>query len=99
MLNLILVFSLGTLTYRVYNKINQTVEESVHVVFDEVTSEKRSEDDLMPGMIEGCFDHTKLRSKEAIKEESQSVQKEEGTLPPSLNHLKDHPPEQIIGNI
>ena len=64
-----------------------------------MTSEKRSEDDVMPGMIEGCFDHTKLRSENAIKEESQSVQKDEGTLPPSLNHLKDHPPEQIIGDI
>ena len=53
----------------------------------------------MPGMIEGCSDHTKLRSEDAIKEKSQSDQKDEGTLPPSLNHLKDHPPEQIIGNI
>ena len=53
----------------------------------------------MPGMIEGCSDHTKLRSEDAIKEKSQSNQKDEGTLPPSLNHLKDHPPEQIIDNI
>ena len=71
----------------------------MHVVFDEVTSEKGSEDDLMPSVIEGCSDHTKLRSENTIKEESQSDRKDEGTLPLALNHLKDHPPEQIIGNI
>ena len=32
-------------SYRIYNKRNQTVEESIHVVFYEVTSEKRSKDD------------------------------------------------------
>ena len=85
--------------YRVYNKRNQTVEESVHVVFEEVTLEKRSEDDLMPSMIEGSSDHTNQRSEDAIKEEFQFPQKDEGTLPPSLNHLKDHTPEKIIGNI
>ena len=92
-------YSKRSKAYRVYNKRNQTVEESVHVVFDEVTPEMQSEDDLMPSMIERCPDHTKLRLEDDIKEETRPDRKDEGKLPPSLNHLKDHPPEQIIGNI
>ena len=91
--------------YRVYNIINHTIEESIHVVFDEVTPDKRSEDDLMPGVIEKTSDHKRpsdhpeLRLEEEVKEESQDDRRKEEELPPSLRHIKDYPPEQIIGNV
>ena len=85
--------------YRVYNIINHTIEESIHVVFDEVTPDKRSEDDLMPGVIEKTSDHKRpsdhpeLRSENEIKEEPQNDRRERDGLPMTLRHLKDHPPE------
>ena len=79
----------------------------MHVVFDEVTPEKRSEDDEeeMPRVIEGNSDHSNHsdhpvpQPEEEIKDDPQDDRREEEEMPPSIRQLKDHPPEQIIGNL
>jgi hypothetical protein len=74
--NIFLRYSMNSKTYRVYNKISLTIEESIHVVFDEVDSLKPKnidddDDDII--VIENKVNNIKMRdqtSQDSNKEKS-----------------------------
>ena len=94
--------------YRVYNKRTLTIEESIHVAFDEVDSLKPknidddNDDDI--NVIENNVNNIKLRdqiSQDSNKEESMknaSHLEQDQQFPESWRIVKNHPIDQILGD-
>ena len=72
--------------YKIYNLRNQTMEISMHVIFDEF-------DDLVTNKED---DEEILKNQEIISNTDQASSSQ--TPPKSWKLVGDHPPEQIIGN-
>ena len=69
--------------YRIYNLKNQTMEISMHVIFDEFND-----------MVINKEDEEEISQKEGDDAQEHSSQ----VLPRSWKTVGDHPPEQIIGD-
>jgi hypothetical protein len=100
-------YSMNSKAYRVYNKRSLTIEESMHVVFDEVDSLKPKivdDDDNDINVIENKVNDIKMRdqaSQVSNKEESiknASHLEQEQQFPKSWRIVKDHPIDQILGD-
>jgi hypothetical protein len=105
--DIFLRYSMNSKTYRVYNKISLTIEESTHVVFDEIDSLKPKnidddDDDII--VIENKVNNIKMRdqtSQDAYKEKSMknaSHLEQDQQFPKSWRIVKDHPIDQILGD-
>jgi hypothetical protein len=107
-------YSQSSKAYRVYNKRLLTVEESVHVSFDEsypksvgkgisfVDAGVSTEDILKEAVKE--IDQSKTVDNEEEEDTSHVKEKEEGPaevndLPPAWKSSKDHPIDNILGDI
>jgi hypothetical protein len=98
-------YSINSKAYRVYNKRSLTIEESIHVVFDEVDSLKpKTIDDDDINVIENKVNNIKMRdqtSQDSNKEESMenaSHLEQDQQFPKSWRIVKDHPIDQILGD-
>lgn len=100
-------YSMNSKAYRVYNKRSLTIEESMHVVFDEVDSLKPKnidDDDNDFNVIENKVNNIKLRdqiSQDSNKEErvkNASHLEQDQQFPKSWRTVKDHPIDQILGD-
>jgi len=100
-------YSMNSKVYRVYNKRSLTIEESMHVVFDEVDSLKPKivdDDDDDINVIKNNVNDIKMRDQASQvfnKEESMknaSHLELEQQFPKSLRIVKDHPIDQILGD-
>jgi hypothetical protein len=99
-------YSMNSKAYRVYNKRSLTIEESMHVVFDEVDSllTKNIDDDDDILVIDNKVNDIKMRdqaSQVSNKEESMknaSLLEQEQQLPKSWRIVKNHPIDQILGD-
>jgi hypothetical protein len=99
-------YSLNSKPNRVYNKRSLTIEESIHVVFDEVDSlkPKNIDDDDDINVIENKVNNIKMRdqtSQDFNKEESMknaSHFEQDQQFPKSWRIVKDHPIDQILGD-
>ena len=76
-------YSSNMKAYRIWNKRNQTVEESCHVKFDELGIQEEQ--------LESENDEAKEQNPEVIDEENKRI-------PKSFKYKKDHPKEQIVGD-
>jgi hypothetical protein len=100
-------YSMNSKAYRVYNKRSLTIEESMHVVFDEVDSLKPKiidDDDDDINVIENKANDIKMRdqaSQVSNKEENMknaSHLELEQQFPKSWRIVKDHPIDIILGD-
>jgi len=100
-------YSMNSKAYRVYNKRSLTIEETMHVVFDEVDSLKPKiidDDDDDINVIENKVNDIKMRdqaSQVSNKEESMknaSHPELKQRFPKSWRIVKDHPIDQILGD-
>jgi hypothetical protein len=100
-------YSMNSKAYRVYNKISLTIEESIHVVFDEVDSLKpknidNNDDDI--NVIENKANNINMRyqtSQDSNKKESMKIAshlEQDQQFPKSSRIVKDHPIDQILGD-
>ena len=96
-------YSLSSKAFRIYNKRTMTMEESIHVVFDE-TNSRQSRNSISDDIVE-MFDSLNLdgESKE-LTEPSPSEQRIEeddktNELPKEWKSSRNHPMENIIGEI
>ena len=93
-------YSTSSKAYRVFNKRSLTVEESIHVVFDETNPS--------PSRKEECIDNDAGTLIEGVKEieledksadiEADHVSKEHSDLPKEWRYAHNHPKELIIGD-
>ena len=95
-------YSLRSKAYRIYNLRTRTIEESMHVVFDENSSWKKSRDEDDQLIIsKPSSSSTPLETPPSANEivDAQPPETVEEQLPVARRHQKDHPPEQIIGDV
>ncbi|WRX19290.1 zinc finger protein [Theobroma cacao] len=107
-------YALNSKAYRVYNKKTLTVEESIHVVFDEsnaLQKEVYDDDDdvevLEKQMEEMSLENNKNNEESSPRREDetpplenlQRVENQHDDLPRSWRFVRDHPQDQIIGEI
>ena len=93
-------YSTSSKAYRVFNKRSLTVEESIHVVFDETNPS--------PSRKEECIDNDAGTLIEGVKEieledksagiEADNISKEHSDLPKEWRYAHNHPKELIIGD-
>jgi hypothetical protein len=96
-------YSMNRKDYRVYNKRSLTIEESMHVVFDEVDSLLPKiivddDDDIL--VIDNKVNMRDQASQVSNKEETMknaSLLEQEQQLPKSWRIVKNHPIDQILG--
>ena len=94
-------YSLNSKAYRIYNKRTMTIEESVHVAFDEPNPLKEGKV-VLDDDDAGTISHTNMEQGESsqtkeIKE--QNKVEESHDLPKEWRVHRDHPIDKIIGDI
>ena len=99
-------YSLSSKAYRVFNKRTLVVEESMHVIFDETNTSKEEkhvsfDDDLdtSPRTSKEINEPIHQHDQEIQLEELQEQPQEHQDLPKEWRTLKDHPIDNIIGDI
>ena len=94
-------YSLNSKAYKVYNKRTITIEESIHVAFDEINSSKEKKgvfnDDDTNSIIQNNM--KKKRSKDTNQVQDKSEVEEPHNLPKEWRVHKDHPIDKVIGDI
>ena len=95
-------YSLHSKAYRVFNNRTRTMEESPHVVFDEINTRlarKKFVDDIVESLERVHIDDEQEETPKdtnSIEEESQHEEEESSR---ELRISKNHPLENVIGNI
>ena len=97
-------YSLHSKAYRVYNKRTMTIEESIHVAFDETNllrPRKEIIDDLVDALENTHIHGKELESKEEEIKKETPLQEKPSTsdLPMEWRVSKNHPLDNIIGDI
>ncbi|VFQ69485.1 unnamed protein product, partial [Cuscuta campestris] len=80
---------------RVFNKRTKTVEESIHVVFDEFDARLARKG--IVDNVAGSYDDDEEIVKEKEPEEEKTQEQTE--LPKEWRSLKNHPIDNVIGDI
>ncbi|VFQ93361.1 unnamed protein product [Cuscuta campestris] len=88
-------YSLRSKAYRVFNKRTKTVEESIHVVFDEFDARLARKG--IVDNVAGSYDDDEEIVKE--KEPKEEKTQEQTELPKEWRTLKNHPIDNVIGDI
>ncbi|VFQ77234.1 unnamed protein product [Cuscuta campestris] len=86
-------YSLRSKAYRVFNKRTKTVEESIHVVFDEFDARLARKG--IVDNVAGSYDDDEEIVKE--KEPEEEKMQEQTELPKEWRTLKNHPIDNVIG--
>ncbi|WRX14093.1 Integrase [Theobroma cacao] len=109
-----LEYALNSKAYRVFNKRTLTVEESIHAAFDESNAlqEKVHDDDYDVEVLEKQMEEMSLETNKNNEESSprredetppledfQRAENQHDDLPKSWRFVRDHPQDQIIGEI
>src|SRR3954468_5133787 len=101
-------YSLSSKAYRIYNKRTLTIEESIHVSFDETNTSKEEivvcdDDDPLDLPSEELSNEIIVKAPEVQQEsvQQESVQQESNTndLPKEWRTHRDHPIDKVIGDI
>ena len=98
--SIFLGYSTSSKAYRVFNKRTLTVEESIHIIFDEANpSPSRKEEyiDNDTGTLNEEMKKMSLKDK-SVEEEKDQVSKEHSELPKKWRYAHNHPKDLIIGD-
>ena len=96
-------YSLQSKAYRIYNKRTMNIEESIHVTFDEsnaILSRKNMLDDMVESLEQVHIHGQDSKGKgKGSNEDPQEEAKSNDELPKEWKASKDHPLDNIIGDI
>ena len=93
-------YSLSSKAYRIYNKRTLTIEESMHVSFDETNPSKEdnivcdNDDEILEGPQENSSKDQPIQLEESPQQESNL-----NDLPKEWRTHRDHPIDKVIGDI
>ena len=99
MLNLI-GYSLYSKAYRIFNKRTLTIEESMHVIFDETNSSPSKKEECIDndaGIIQKEMEDMSIQER-PIEEGEETVSKDHTDLPKEWRYVTSHPKDLIIGD-
>ena len=94
-------YSSHSKAYRIYNKRTMTVEESIHVAFDETNPSMEEKDICDDDDTELPIQHVSNKEgpSDTTKSQAESENEQQQNLPKEWRVLKDHPIDKIIGDI
>ena len=98
-------YALSSKAFRVYNKRTMTIEESIHIAFDESNPQLVGKDVVIENVADLCpkpSEETNIEKKVEENEDGTPPNEEKSQhldLPQEWRTSKDHPIDQVIGDI
>jgi len=93
-------YSLHSKAYRVFNKRTLTVEESIHVIFDETNPSPSKKEECINNDADTLRKEMEDMSiqERPTQEREETISKDHADLPRELRYITSHPKELIIDN-